>query len=367
MSTRVSPEETQLEDTNSCMDMTHKEPSMISAGMVNERGLVAIPKNNHGTEDMFTVIDGIYSPVLKIMKLLGIYYGETSLSKLSYGSSTGSRKVSISLLYCCVVIASLWFNFAMAFISLCMEGVSVLATFYTLTGYSLWSLNGALTGTVCMITVALPLTDRKTSRFEIFLRNVVKHKANLERVQILSRKGLIQTAPVFVVATSSLIIGFFHTPELVITTYKPWDDTYALKIFSLVSVIYTGGVWVFPSVLFSATCLVLERLFDGFYEKLATVNSNVTDFSAIKEEHRKLCETVELASNLFSPLLLGLMSLYIPLLCFEFYIIIHPPLQIDENSVILFVLGNLFWLVGSAVILAQVMRFGSKVNEKVSS
>ena len=76
---------------------------------------------------------------------------------------------------------------------------------------------------------------------------------------------------------------------------------------------------------------------------------------------------VELASKTFSSLLLELMSLYIPLLCFEFYIIIHPPLQIDENSVILFVLGNLFWLVGSAVILAQVMRFGSKVNEKVSS
>ena len=73
MSTRVSPDETQLEDTNSCMDLTHKEPSMISAAMVNKRGLVAIPKNNHGTEDMFNVIDGIYSPVLKIMKLLGIY------------------------------------------------------------------------------------------------------------------------------------------------------------------------------------------------------------------------------------------------------------------------------------------------------
>ena len=277
MSTRVSPGKTPMIETNSCMDMTHKVPSMISAGSgtVNERGLVAIPENNHATAEMFNVIDGIYSPVLKIMKLLGIYYGETSLSKLSSGSSTGRRKVSISLLYCSVVIASLWMNFAMAFISVCVEGVSVLATFYTLTAYSLWSLNGALTGTVCMITVALPLTDRKTSHFEIFLRNVVKHKANPERVQILSRRRLIQAAPGFVIATSSLIIGFFYTPELVIATYKPWNDTYALNVFSLVSLIYTGGVWVFPSVLFSVTCLVLERLFDGFYEKLASVNSSV--------------------------------------------------------------------------------------------
>ena len=76
----------------------------------------------------------------------------------------------------------------MALISVCMEGVSVLGTFYTLTAFSLWSLNGALAGTVCMITVALPLIDRKTSRLETFLRNVVKHKANLQRAHVLSRK-----------------------------------------------------------------------------------------------------------------------------------------------------------------------------------
>ena len=185
MSSRVSPEETQLKGTNSCMDMTHKdwaESSMISAGTLNERGLAAIPNDNHGTEDMFNVIDGIYSPVLKIMKLLGIYYGETSLSNLSNGPSI------VSLLCCCFVIASIWFNFAMALISVCMEGVSVLGTFYTLTAFFLWSLNGALAGTVCMITVALPLIDRKTSRFETSLRNVVKHKANLQRAHVSSRK-----------------------------------------------------------------------------------------------------------------------------------------------------------------------------------
>lgn len=42
-------------------------------------------------------------------------------------------------------------------------------------------------------------------------------------------------------------------------------------------------------------------------------------------EHHKLCEVVESADKMFSPLLLGIVSLYIPLLCFSFYNVVNLP------------------------------------------
>lgn len=362
MATRVKPEETQLQ--GAIQMTTHEMPSLMpSVRAVDESISAASPNYNHGAEQMLKAVDSIYSPILKAMKLFGMYFGETSVKRLSSVSSIGKRQVSISLLYCCAVVASLWFNFTMAFISTCVEGVSVLATFYSLTAYCIWCLHAALAGTICM--VMLPLTDGKTSRFQIFIRKAIERKLDLDKVQRHSRKGLIVAGIVFILASLSLMIFFVYLPVEFISDFKPWNGRYILKVFSHVSLLYSVAAWLFPTVFFSTTCLALEQLFDNFYEKLSPLSSNFVDFSALRDDYSKLCEVVELASKMFSPFLLGITSLYIPMMCFQFYIMVNPTVK-SEHAALFYVFGNLFFLLGSAGILAVVMVFGSRINEKVS-
>ena len=87
------------------------------------------------------------------------------------------------------------------------------------------------------------------------------------------------------------------------------------------------------------------------------------DIAALKMEHHKLCEVVESADNMFSPLLLGIVSLYIPLLCFSFYNVVINNLR-EKGKLVIFV-NNFAFILVSVGNLAVIMLFGSKVNEKV--
>ena len=63
------------------------------------------------------------------------------------------------------------------------------------------------------------------------------------------------------------------------------------------------------------------------------------DLTALKMEYRKLCSVIELADKILAPLLFGMVSLYIPLLCFSFYCVIHLP---EENSLVFLVNNGWF-------------------------
>ena len=353
----------QLPETLDRMEMAQEMPSLTSVLALEESVSVALPNHNPGAEEMLKSVDGIYSPILKAMKLLGMYFGETSVKRFSSVSWVGRPQASVSLLYCCAVAASLWFNFVMAVISICMEGFSVPVTFYTLTTLSMWCLSSAVSGTICMLV--LPLTDKKLSRLEKFLRRLLESNIDLQAVQTRSRKSLIMAGIMVVIAVLSIIIGFIFVPAFSIVHFKPWNGCFPLRVYSVVALMYTCGTWLLPFVLVCDTCLVLECLFDDFYKKASSLNANVADFKALREEHCRLCQTAEHASKMFSPLLLGLVCLYTPLMCFQFFNAVNPPPLSEESPILFVLLGLVFWLVGSAGILALVMVFGSRVNEKV--
>lgn len=153
-------------------------------------------------------------------------------------------------------------------------------------------------------------------------------------------------------------------PDLSVAIYKPWNEWYGFKVLSVVFMIYSCGLWILPTLFYCITCLVLERLFDCFCKRVASGDSNLLDIRALKEEYRKLCETLDLAENIFSSaLLLEIISVYIPLLCFHFYAVVNPK---SEGNVVLFsIIGGLYWLLGSAGILVLIIVFGSRVSEKV--
>ncbi|XP_078374897.1 uncharacterized protein LOC144658348 isoform X2 [Oculina patagonica] len=130
-------------------------------------------------------------------------------------------------------------------------------------------------------------------------------------------------------------------------------------IFSLIGV----GVWLLPILFLCITCSILGEFFEDLHKRMSQFHSNPVELAALKLEYHQLCDVVELADKMLCPLLFEMVSLYIPLLCFNLYNVVNLP---DENS-LLFLLGNLIWLLIAASILAVILSFGSKVSEKTNS
>ncbi|KAL9970407.1 hypothetical protein ACROYT_G022778 [Oculina patagonica] len=70
---------------------------------------------------------------------------------------------------------------------------------------------------------------------------------------------------------------------------------------------------------------------------------------------------------MFSPLLLEIFSIYIPLLCFNFYTAVNPPPSSEDNALLFSIACAVYWLLGSLGMLCIITVFGSRVNDKIYS
>ena len=368
MHPRVTSSETRLQETilPNYIQEEHEMPSsFVSNQTVVEVLTAASPIGRHGEEEMLKACEEIYSPILKSMKLFGIYFGETSVKKVSSFAPPGNRRVYVSKLYCFVGTTILWINFATAFISVCMEGTSTHLTFFTLLTLACWFLKTALSGTIC--SLVLPLTDAKTSRFESFIRKLVQSNTDLKGLRHSSTKVLIATGVFWITSTLTNVVTFLFLPWMIVGNHKPWEEWYGVNIFSLIATLVVAGAWLLPVAFVCITCLVLARLFDEFCKRALSNDINSLDLAALKDEHRKLCTIAELASSMLSPLLLVIVALFLPLTCFTFYITVNPSAQMrDAVDEVSFLIGIIYWLITSAGTVAVILVFGSRVNEKVS-
>jgi len=325
------------------------------------------PNIYNGDEQQIEALQAIFGPILKFRKLGGIYFGDTSFKRLGEPSTTGSKKkISIARIYCIVVVGSFWFSLAMSFVSLYVEGFSVLQNVYSLihVGFCMWHFVTAVVATTCLFV--LPVNVGKKSRFEKFVQNLIERRVNLATLKLYTRKGLILAIFILVVSTLNLLVALQWMPDLTLASHKPWNDWYGFRVFWLASVIFSCAVWLLPTLFFCLTCLVLERQFDLFCKRVSLVDSHQTlDITALKKEHQKLCETVSLADKVFSPVLLEVISITIPLLCFNFYTAINSPMTTEGGLMSFSIIGVVYWLLGSAGILSLITIFGSRVNEKV--
>ena len=365
MHPRVTSSETRLQETilPNYIQEEHEMPSsFVSNQTVVEVFTAASPNACHGEEEMLKACEEIYSPILKSMKLFGIYFGETSVKKVSSFAPSGNRRVYVSKLYCFVGTTILWLNFATAFISICMEGTSTHLTFFTLLTLAFWFLKTALSGTIC--SLVLPLTDAKTSRFESFIRKLVQSNTDLKGLRHSSTKVLIATCVFWITSTLSNVVTFLFLPWMIVGNHKPWEEWYGVNIFSLIVTLFVAGAWLPPVAFVCITCLVLARLFDEFCNRALSIDS--LDLAALKDEYRKLCTIAELASRMLSPLLLVTVALFLPLTCFTFYIAVNPSAQMrDAVDEVSFLIGIIYWLITSAGTVAVLLVFGARVNEKV--
>ncbi|KAL9969820.1 hypothetical protein ACROYT_G022086 [Oculina patagonica] len=277
---RVTPKEAILHED-------HKMPSSISLqSKMNEvsMGNDSIPEQDNVNEQLLKEIDDIYSPVLKLMKLFGIYFGDTSLTQLTQGTGRCSKRVYLQRMYCGVVVSGFWLNFVMSFANI-IFGDNI----YVFIMITLWCLLIALCGTICLLVLCTPSADTAKSRFKYFIRGVLAVNSNVNFVK------------------------------------------------------------------------VKKEVFNELHKRMSSLPSIAIDMASLKMEYHKLCEVVELADKMLAPLLLGMVSVYIPLICFNFYQAVSLP----QEEKLMSLMTSLFWLLAGASIFATLLLFGSNVSEKI--
>ena len=147
----------------SCVNDIIENPTSGSAQL---SPAVSTLNDGNVNEEVLRAIEEAYKPVLRLMKLFGAYFGDTSLNNLMQASSRRRKESYISRFYCAVVVVGLWFNFVMPLVSIFFGG-----NIYLLIMFVSWCLLVALMGTTYLIV--LPLTVARKSRFENFLRKVI--------------------------------------------------------------------------------------------------------------------------------------------------------------------------------------------------
>ena len=358
MPARVSPNECTVPLDNG-MSSSNSEQQATVNEVSNLTG--SPPEAKKVNEHLFKAISDIFRPILKLMKLFGMYYGDNTLKSLTDDSCRLSRRAYVSLMYCGLVATGLWFNFFLAFLSCFFVPERI----YVSLMFCLWCLMGALNATITLIVS--PVTRTRKSRFQHFVRGLIDNKshATLEKVTVKARNGIIAFFLVFASATVGSLMTYLKL-DMKLADFKPLSESPVFAIVSVIFLIIAVGSWLLPVILFCITCLILAELFDDLSKRMKqqSLHSTTVQLASFKVEHHQLCEVVELAAAMFSPLLLGMVSLYIPLICFNLYLAVHSPGKTEEKKY-LFMGNNFFWLIASVCVLTIIMLFGSKVSEGV--
>ena len=317
------------------------------------------PDQENIKRQLLKTIDEIYSPVLKLMAFFGTYFGITRLKNLLDVSGRKQKRGYLSCIYCVLVVSGFCLNLIMAFVDVFLG-----ENLYLYILFSLWSLLIALSATICLTVLCVPLGESRKSQFENFLCNLLAINSNVEseKVKSKAKKGVIIFCCLFILGAIGVIITY-EVMDISIADIKPWKQWFGFTILSLIFFTYGMGVWFLPILFFSITCLILEALFDDLHKRMSSFHTFLVDIGTFKKEHCRLCEVVELADKMLAPLLCGLVCLYIPFICFEFYTVVNPP----KDHEFVFLISNVFWLVSATGIVAVIMAFGSRVSEKVYS
>ena len=351
MASRVSPKE-------SCVVSICDDESTLSAKSVNDEGsfVEATENANTAKEELLQALGDVYRPVLTLLKLSGVYFGDTfPYTEMQF--SRPRRASYISLCYCGIVVSGFWFNVVMTVVSFLLEG-----DIFRHVMFICWCLLVALLGTTCLFV--LPSKAYRPSRFEAFIRKVISLdtvRPCLKRAKSRSRVYLI----IFSLVVIAAIFGAFATDIVLkknIGNAFPWNRWFIFRVTSLVFLTFSCGVWLFPFALFCSTCFILEALFDDLYKRMSPPYSNSLSIAALRRQHDNLCQVVETANSFLSLLVLEIVTFSFPVICFNFYLAINSN-TIDKDFA--FVVSTLFWLLSSSAITGVVMIVGSKVSERV--
>ena len=351
MSSRVTPFQTSFLE-NQEIPTSVAAPSVTSDIPFNYEN----QEQENAREPLLKAVEEVYNPLLRAMKIFGIYFGDDTLNLFRDTSSPHRIRHDRTRNYCCGLASGFWFNFILASTALVFDN-----DVYLVLMMNFWCLFIALNATISL--VVLPITGAKKSRLENFFRHLLStvKTANLEKVKKSSRTALAVFCALFMLATAGILVGALVLTNFSIDKYKPWHEWLGFRILSATFLIIGVGSWLLPIIFFCITSLMLETIFDDLHRRMSPSQLTPMNLGAFKIEYHQLCGVVELADKVLAPLLLAFVAVFIPLLCFSFYNVVRPS---DENSQLLFVF-NLLWFLLAAAILAVTLVFGSKVGDKV--
>lgn len=355
MSSRVEP-------NGSCVLEINCEAAASISTQPAMNGTSFEPSENEESinEDLLQAMQEVNSPVLKLMKLFRLYVGQTTLNCLVQAAVRRRKRsyMYIQRYYCGAVVSGLWFNFVRPLVSIFFRH-----DVYLLFMFGSWCLLVALIGTTGLML--LPIIDTRKSRFETFLRKAIS--IHTKRVTLEKAKTKTTTYVMMLFLFSLIAVAAFVITDVILhvnlANIEPWNTWFGFKMTALIFLAYGYAVWLLPLPFFCITCLILEALFDDFYKRIPEMPSSLLiSLEKLRREHNTLCRVVELADKILSPLLFEVAALFTPVMCFNFYHVVN----LRGEGKFEFLAVNLFWLLTSAVILAAIMIFGSRVNEIIN-
>ena len=78
-----------------------------------------------------------------------------------------------------------------------------------------------------------------------------------------------------------------------------------------------------PVLLYWITYCILEAILKDLHQKISLLRPITLDLTAFRMEHRKLCEVVEFADRMLRLSVFEVVSVYPPLICFNFYLVVN--------------------------------------------
>ncbi|XP_078373218.1 uncharacterized protein LOC144656848 [Oculina patagonica] len=150
-----------------------------------------------------------------------------------------------------------------------------------------------------------------------------------------------------------------------IAWFQPWGGLLAYRLLHLTFSLFNSFTWISTVLLFCVSCSLLSGMFGNLQKKISTKNPSSLNIGSLREEHQRICETVALADKVFSPYLFVVMSLHIPLICFNFHQLVKS--KSSSEGYVLYITTVCYWWIGTSAELALIVVLGTKVNEKIYS
>ena len=105
----------------------------------------------------------------------------------------------------------------------------------------------------------------------------------------------------------------------------------------------------------------MEAVLKDLHQKISSLRPITLDLTAFRMEHRKLGEVVEFADRMLRYSVFDVVSVYLPLICFNFYLVVNS----SPGHKFVSHISTLIFFLFAVCTLAIIMVFGSKVNEQV--
>lgn len=198
-----------------------------------------------------------------------------------------------------------------------------------------WCAQSAVVSTICLFV--FPKRIEKPSRLEKLVNDLVSPSSYLSGVNTRKLRFALIFVGIFCTCNSICLALLEFYGHSSVARFCPWNGLLVYRTIHLVFGAYNSFSWLLPLVLFFASCEVLITMSVHLERKISEESSKGLSMKSLRQEHLKLCETVALADKVFSPILLFVVSLDVPLICIN----VHQGVRLSSfsNSDITFVIS----------------------------